>query len=100
MVPDKRPFYEQRAMVRLWEWEADINRLGKRFAAAKASAKAKLVSEFEAVRKKHVAIEQKLQKLKDAGEERWKHLRDRVEGAWVELQTSFDYLKNRFKQPR
>ncbi len=92
MEPEKRKEYEDKARARLKELDAKVAQLRSQMQETKSEVKTRVSGEIDKLREKHRAIEVKLNEMKGAGERQWDKLKEHIEGAWIELQTSFEHV--------
>lgn len=94
-MSDKKA-YEQKLEAKLDEWSAEIDRLVAKSKQADADAQIELQRELDDARSRKDAAREKLDELKNAGDDAWEDLKNGIEGAWSSLETSLKAAKSRF----
>jgi phage shock protein A len=94
----KKEIYQQKAQARIDQMEAKINELRARFNEAKADAKMKVSNQFEDLTSRQETVENKIDQMKDAGEDAWKDMRSGLDTAMDELESSFNEAANQFEK--
>ncbi len=85
----ERDKYIRKAQREIGELRADIDRLGVRARTARDDVKAKLDRDIAALDRKRDVTERKLDDLKSANANAWKHLKAGMDSALEDLKQSF-----------
>ncbi|MDX1605780.1 MAG: hypothetical protein R3202_06275 [Candidatus Competibacterales bacterium] len=88
--------YQQKLQAQLDEWRADIDKLRARAEQAEADTRLELQQQIEALQARHQAAAEKLDKLRQSGEEAAKTMQSGIEAAWKELEQATRSARNRF----
>lgn len=82
--------YQERMEAQLKEWEGEMERLGAKAEKGNAEAKIAYYKELERFRNKQEAAEEKLDELREAGDETWEQTKAGIEKAWQDLRHTLD----------
>jgi hypothetical protein len=94
----KKEIYRQKAQARFDQMNAQIQELLARFNETKAEAKLKINNQFEDLTNQQETVEQKMEQVKDAGEDAWEDMRSGLDTAMNELETSFNEAAHKLEQ--
>lgn len=83
--------------IKLDEWNAEIDALSVRAAAAEADARVEFRKQIEALRSKRDDARVKLKTLEDASENAWEDMKAGVELAWDVVSDAVRSATSRFK---
>ena len=85
----KKEIYRQKAQAKFDQMNAQIEELLARFNETKADAKLKIKDQFEDLTEQQGTVEQKIEQIKDSGEEAWQDMSSGLDNAFDELENSF-----------
>lgn len=85
----KKEIYRQKAQAKFDQMNAQIEELLARFNETKADAKLKIKDQFEDLTDQQETVEQKIEQIKDFGEEAWQDMSSGLDNAFDELEDSF-----------
>lgn len=85
----KKEIYRQKAQAKFDQMNAQIEELLARFNETKADAKLKIKDQFEDLTGQQETVEQKIEQIKDSGEEAWQDMSSGLDNAFDELENSF-----------
>lgn len=88
--------YEKKMQARLDQWSAEIDGLKAQAEKADAEARIALNEKIDEATAKKDSAKEKLDRLKDAGDDAWEDLKNGMEGAWSSLGTAVEAAKSRF----
>ncbi|MGD8524988.1 MAG: hypothetical protein PVJ63_01970 [Thioalkalispiraceae bacterium] len=91
-----RQDYEKKIQEHINQWEADIEKLKAYADKAEADLKLKYYEEIEELRVKQRGIQEKLDHLRESGDDAWEDIKTGVELAWVSMQESIKSALSRF----
>jgi uncharacterized coiled-coil DUF342 family protein len=94
---DKKEVYQEKIDARLAEWQAKIDEMRAKARQEEAEAKEEYLKQIEELEQKRSETLQKLEKLKAQGDVAWDDLKEGVNGALSELESSFQKIKSRFQ---
>jgi uncharacterized coiled-coil DUF342 family protein len=83
--------------AKLDEWNAEIDRLKAKLDGAKAEKRIEYREDIENLKAKQKEVEEKIDTLRDAGDDAWEDLKKGVEDAWQSMESAVNAAKNRFK---
>lgn len=86
----KKEIYRQKAQARFDQMNAQIEDLIARFNETKADAKLKIKNQFEDLTNQQETVEQKIEQVKNAGEDAWQDMRSGIDNAFDELENSYN----------
>ena len=89
--------YIQKMRAKLDEWNAKLQELKARAAAAEADVQIELNRQLDTMYRQYSDLEQKLQGLQVAGEDAWEDLHAGFEAAWKDVSASFNRAMEKFK---
>lgn len=94
---EKREEYKQKLEAQLAEWTARLEELKGRSEKLGAEARAEMERRIQELRSRRGEVQEKLDALRDGGEEAWGHLRSGLEKAMEELKTGFSEAMSSFR---
>jgi chromosome segregation ATPase len=97
-VSKKRKAYAEKVEAQLKEWGTNIDILKAKAEKAKAEAKIKYYERIQDLRAKQESLDQKLQELKESGEEAWEEVKTGVDQAIKDLKEAFKRAKSKWKE--
>jgi len=86
----KKQDYEQKMAAQLREWQARIDVLKAKAEKAGAEQKIAYHEQLENLRKHERKARERLDELRDAGEDAWENLVDGLESAGSDLKSAFE----------
>jgi uncharacterized coiled-coil DUF342 family protein len=92
-----RDAYVEKMHAKLDEWNAEIDRLKAKLDGAKAEKRIEYREDIENLKAKQKEVEEKIDTLRDAGDDAWEDLKKGVEDAWQSMESAVNAAKNRFK---
>lgn len=90
MDPEKKKAYEEKTRAQLREWNAKVEELLARADQAKAEGKIQFHERVEELRAKREVLRDELDELKDASEDAWEGVRQKVDRARKELKSAVE----------
>lgn len=94
-MPDKDA-YVQKLHAKLDEWNAEIDKLKAKADKAKAESRLEYQKEIETLQERRKRTEEKLEKLRQAGEGAWQDLKSGVQNAMNAMETALKSARSRF----
>lgn len=95
----KKQEYEQKMAAQLREWKAQIDLLKAKAEKAGAEQKVAYHEQIENLRKHERKARERLDDLRDAGEDAWEHLVDGLERAGRDLKSAFERATEKIRNP-
>lgn len=89
--------YQQKMNAQLQEWQQKIDLLKSQADKAEAEQKIKYYEQIESLRAKQVAVHEKMDELRTAGEGAWEDVKAGVELAWRDLEDAYERAVSKFK---
>lgn len=89
--------YEKKMEAQLEKWSAEIDGLKAKAKMADADARIAINEEIDSAASKKKAAKEKLDELKDAGDDAWEDLKHGIEGAWTSLDAAVRSASSRFR---
>ncbi len=89
--------YQKKMQAKLDEWGTEIDKLKAKADKAEADAQLEYHKEIERFREKQQAAQQKLDELKESGEDAWEDLKAGIESSWDSLGDALKSAASRFK---
>ena len=89
--------YQKKLEVQLKEWDAQLDQLMAKAEKAKTDTRSKIKSELDSLKTKRVAVQKKLDELRNRGEDAWEDLKGGVEKAWGDISDALGKVVARFK---
>jgi hypothetical protein len=80
--------YQEKIEAQLKEWDAKVEELKAKAQQAKAEAKIRAEEQIQSLLKKRDGISQKLQALKEIGEDKWESLQGGIDQALHDIKES------------
>ncbi|WP_028574419.1 hypothetical protein [Desulfonatronovibrio hydrogenovorans] len=94
----KRDAYVQKIKGKIDEWNAELDRLSAKADQAEGEARIKYQRQMEELQQKQNDLNDKLEKLKGAGDSAWEELKEGIERSWETWKHSFAKAKSEFKK--
>jgi universal stress protein A len=98
IILEKKRAYQEKIEAQLKEWAAKTDALKTRADKTKTDAQVIYKEQIENLRTKQEAARQKLQELKDSGEEAWGELKVGLDKALEDFKKAFSSARSKFKQ--
>jgi murein L,D-transpeptidase YcbB/YkuD len=98
IILEKKKAYQEKIEAQLKDWGPKIDALKVKADKTKADAQAIYKQQIENLWMKQEAARQKLQKIKDSGEEAWGELKVGLDKALEDLKEAFDRSKSKFRR--
>lgn len=95
---NQKDAYEKKIRAQLDEWSAEIDQLKAKAEKAEADTRLKLNEDIDAATAKKEAVREKLDELRDAGDDAWEDLKVGLQGAWRSMETAVQSAQSRFSQ--
>mgnify|MGYP000238813108 CR=1 FL=1 len=92
-----RDAYVEKMHAKLDELNAEIDRLKAKLDGAKAEKRIEYQEDIENLKAKQKEVEEKIDTLRDAGDDAWEDIKKGVEDAWQSMESAVNAAKNRFK---
>jgi len=89
--------YEEKMDAQIREWSAKIDVLKAKAEKANAEQKIKYNEKIESIQAKRKKLENKMDELRNSGEEAWEEFRGGVEQAWEELKNAVERAGDKFQ---
>ena len=89
--------YRQKLQTQWDEWKAEIDTLKAKAAKAEAEAQITYNKQIEEPKAKQEEIKEKLEELRQAGEDTWENLKGGIEKAWHKVGDVVSSAVSRFK---
>ncbi len=89
--------YEKKLQAKLDEWDAEIDKLKAKADAAEADAQLDYHKQIQELQSMQAAANQKLDELKNAGDDAWEDLKIGIDSALDSLSSSIKLAASRFK---
>ena len=98
-LPHTAPYDRPLVIVlsKLDEWNQDIDRLKAKADEAKVEVRTKYQRQVKDLHAKRDRVQQKLQQVKQAGDDAWEELCKGVDAAWSDLRTAVTRAKSQFR---
>jgi hypothetical protein len=97
-VMSKKSAYKQKIEAELELLQARLSEFKARGKVYAADVHIKYIEQVEELERMYDTAKAKLQKLDEAGEEKWEHFKDDVESAWNSLSTAVKDAAEKFKK--
>ena len=94
---ENRKDYIDKMVIRLREWDNEVQKLEVKAETAKTDVKASYNQQINELRLKKEEAQQKLKKIQDAGEDAWEELKDGAEKSWKIFEDSLKNAWGKFK---
>ncbi|PWN06491.1 hypothetical protein [Rhodohalobacter mucosus] len=92
-----REQYIDNMAAKLKEWNAEVEKLEAKAQRAGTDAKKEISKEIQELRTKKNVAQDKLDDVKEAGEDAWKELQTEAEDAFEDIKSALDNAVNRFE---
>lgn len=89
--------YIQKLQAKLDEWNTEIDKLKAKADQAEADAKLEYYERIEKLREQQDGAREKLETLRQAGDDAWEDLKAGIESAWNDLSEAIKSASSRFK---
>ncbi len=89
--------YQKKLEVQLKEWDAQLDQLMAKAEKAKTDTRSKVKGELDSLKTKRVAVQKKLDELRNRGEDALKDLKGGVDKAWGDISDALGKVAARFK---
>ena len=93
---EKQQAYRDNMNAQLREWQAKIDALKAKVEKANTEQKIKYYEEIESLYTKQEQVHEKLDELRNAGEDAWEDVKSGVETAWKDLRLSVERAAQKF----
>ncbi|HDQ46135.1 MAG TPA: hypothetical protein ENN17_11680 [bacterium] len=94
---EDRKIFIDKMSAKLKEWDAEIRKLEAKADTVKADAKAGYLRQIDELRGRKEEARQKLEEIREAGEEAWEDLKEGAEQSWKILGDSVRNAFEKFK---
>lgn len=94
----KMEIYQEKAQARYDQYNAKIESLLARFNESKADTKLKIKNQFEDLTNQQHMVEEKLDQMKNAGEDAWEEMRSGIDSALDHLGDTFQQATEKLEQ--
>ncbi|WP_299203405.1 coiled coil domain-containing protein [uncultured Amphritea sp.] len=96
-VMSKKELYQQKLQAHLDEMSADINKLKAKADNAGADVQLEYYKQLEELKTMQASARNKLDELKNAGDDAWEDLKTGMDSAWGSISTALKSASSRFK---
>ncbi len=93
----KKELYQQKLQAHLDEMSADINKLKAKADNAGADVQLEYYKQLEELKTMQASARNKLDELKNAGDDAWEDLKTGMDSAWGSISTALKSASSRFK---
>lgn len=95
-MPDKDA-YVQKLHAKIDEWNAEIDKLKAKADKAEAESRLEYQKEIENLQQRRKEVEERLTKVRHAGEDAWQDLKSGAQNAWDAMEEALRSAKSKFK---
>ncbi|MEJ2757122.1 MAG: hypothetical protein P8046_01450 [Anaerolineales bacterium] len=94
----KMEMYKEKAQARYDQYSAKIDELLAKFNETKADTKLKFENQFEDLTNQRQTVADKLDQMKDMGEDAWEEMRSGMDSALDDLEKSYQKTTEKLEQ--
>lgn len=94
----KMEIYQEKAQARYDQYSAKIENLLARFNETKADTKLKIKNQFEDLTHQQESVADKLDQMKNAGEDAWQEMRSGIDSALDDLEKTYQQTTEKLEQ--
>jgi multidrug resistance efflux pump len=92
-----RKAYIDKLATQLKQWDAELEKMEAKAQKAKADVKADYNRQIQELRRKKAVAKNRLEEVKNAGEDAWKELKSGAEEAFKDMKNAFQSALSKFK---
>ncbi|MTI48850.1 MAG: DUF342 domain-containing protein [Firmicutes bacterium] len=92
---DTKKQYREKMEAQLDEWKAELNKLKAKVQQTKADKEIELINTIEDIQGKRSEAQDKLNELKDTGEENWEALKEQLDEFGKDIKDSLNNLMSK-----
>mgnify|MGYP001251457559 CR=1 FL=1 len=96
-IVNKKQVYEEKLQAEMKELNAKVDVLKAKAAKAEASTKISYYDTLEELKLKRNLAQNKLDELRDAGDDAWEDLKEGIENAWSDFSAAVKSATSRFQ---
>lgn len=89
--------YQKKLEAQLTEWDRQLDQLMVKVKKAGVEARTKVEDELAGLKSKRVAVQKRLDELRNHGEDAWEDLKGGIEKAWDDISDTLGKVVARFK---
>ncbi|MDP8265894.1 MAG: coiled coil domain-containing protein [Candidatus Aceula meridiana] len=89
--------YQEKIEAQIREWDAKVEELKAKAQQAKAEAKIRMEEQLLVLKESREGIVQKLDALKEIGEDKWESLQEGTDKAWSNMKNMLENFMNQNK---
>jgi uncharacterized protein with von Willebrand factor type A (vWA) domain len=93
-----RDEYVKKMLVKLEEWNTEINTLSAKAEKVTANARHEFSEQIDSLKARQAAARQKVEELQHSGDGAWEDMKSGIEMAWSAMGEAIDSARSRFKK--